>query len=107
MQRSDFGKLRVDGFHQCLDGLGIVLSDGHKHHHLAGRGYAYHECAQEAVVGAYVIKLQIVLLAVILYKCAYAVAEIVLKMACINVEHLVKSARYVKSGCAAVGKLHA
>lgn len=65
---------------------------------------AYHQCAQESLLGAQVIERQSVGFGEILDEQAQLVGQSVLQMAPLDVEHLVKRSRDVESGSIAVGK---
>ena len=105
-ERGNLRELLTQSTHHVVDGLAVVLAKDHHEHQLASAGGAHHYHAHKAHVVAYVVEGVATLLGVIAQEEADAVADVVLKPAFLNVEHLVKATRDVEPHGVAVGELY-
>ena len=64
----------MDCIHHHLDGLGIILTEYHAHHHIARRGSANHQRAQQPFVLLYIIKGEMALFSEVVDEVADLVA---------------------------------
>ncbi len=104
-QRCYAGEFGDNGIKQCGYRLTVVLAKGHHCHDLSRRGDAYHQSAQQAALGLEIVERIAVRFAEILDKQTQSIAEIVLEMTRLYVEHLVERAGNMKACRVAVRKL--
>ncbi len=77
----------------------VLLSERHDGHYLSRGGGADDECAQETVLLADVIERQPVLPGIFADEIAYLVRGLSLKVAMVDVHHLVEQTRHMKAHC--------
>ena len=75
----------------------VFIEEHHHHHQFACRSRANHQCAKESLLIAQVEECQSLLLCISAYFVAYLVRNVVLQPTFVDVQHLVKHARNMKS----------
>ena len=106
-QRRDLRELVGHGVHHVGNRFLVVFAEDNDEHHFSGRNDAHHQRTHKSLLRFQVVERVAAVERVPADEQAYAVRQVVLQVAFVDVEHLVECAGNVKSQSVTVGKLFA